>query len=130
MQNRQFKPGFRLSVIDVFVLLLGLAAVFVYLKSVPQFSAIIFFVVLHFFLFCNLVRMSRLPELLWASLFLMFCLASLRFDLLPFYMVFILSAIFSVLLILFETRKKSYHGIYWQALNPDLRSWFESTDKD
>ena len=56
--ERKFQPGFRLSMSDVIVLVVGAVAC-AYAMTVDRwFGIAIAFVVLHFFLFCNMVRMS------------------------------------------------------------------------
>ncbi len=59
MAERKFQPGFRLSGLDVIVLVVGGVAS-AYAMTVDRwFGIAIAFVVLHFFLFCNVLRMSR-----------------------------------------------------------------------
>ncbi|BBM87844.1 hypothetical protein [Candidatus Uabimicrobium amorphum] len=63
------KPGFRLSIVDVvFILFSGVATYIVY-PYLLSFTWIIPLVVGHFFLFCNVFRVRRNLELLWAAVF-------------------------------------------------------------
>lgn len=128
MSNRAFKPGFRLSVLDIAFILLGVAGACFFINSSPNFSVIILFVLVHFFLFCNIVRMSRASELIWAVVFVLLCLASLKLQWVPFYLVFLLSILVTSMLVASEVQKKSYHGVAWRRLNPNLQNWFESTE--
>src|SRR5262249_2513053 len=67
--ERTFQPGFRLSALDVIVLIIGgIASAYVMTRD-WWFGIAIAFVVLHFFLFCNVLRMSRPLELIWAGIF-------------------------------------------------------------
>ena len=58
-----FKPGFRISIIDTFVIVIAITASTLLHKTDIVFSVAIIFVVGHFFLFCNVFRLSRKPEL-------------------------------------------------------------------
>jgi hypothetical protein len=29
-------------------------------------------------------------------------------------------------LVIFEMRKPSYHGVFWRRVNPNLRQWWEA----
>src|SRR5947207_1687337 len=69
MIPNKFSPGFRISAFDVVVLALGAAgAIFVGMK-IWWAGMIIGFVIGHFFLFCNVFRISRRPGLIWAAVF-------------------------------------------------------------
>src|SRR4051812_47661861 len=59
MAERKFQPGFRLSALDVIVLVVGGVASAYAMTIDRWFGIAIAFVVLHFFLFCNVLRMSR-----------------------------------------------------------------------
>lgn len=69
--KREFNPGFRLSKLDVLILVVSAVAAFFLWDVSSQFSTVIVFVVLHFFYFCNITRMSRVPELIWAASFVL-----------------------------------------------------------
>lgn len=57
--SKPFQPGFRLSVTDIFIVVGGGAAAAAVWTFDQRLSISIAFVVLHFFLFCNVLRMSR-----------------------------------------------------------------------
>ena len=65
-----FQPGFRLSAIDVIVILVGAIASVVLWSTVWWIGFVIAFVVAHFFLFCNVFRVARPLELAWSGLFI------------------------------------------------------------
>jgi hypothetical protein len=69
LEQRDFKPGFRVSAIDVAVLIVGACATAYVATYAPWIGIAIGFVVAHFFLFCNVVRMARRLELTWAAIF-------------------------------------------------------------
>ena len=120
-----FKPGFRISKIDILVLVVGsLSAGYCYPFS-QVISLIIIFVIGHFFIFCNITRMSRVPELIWGGTFLLFAGFSVSTGQPSWLFTFLLSTLTTFILVVFEARKPSYHGIFWQRLNPNLPRWFE-----
>jgi hypothetical protein len=84
------------------------------------FGVAIAFVVLHFFLFCNVLRMSRPLELTWAATFAALAVAAIAQGLLSWPVVFTVSSVVTVIVAFIETRRPSYHGVGWQKLNPRL----------
>jgi hypothetical protein len=122
-----FKPGFRISKIDLLVLAIGLLLAGYCYPDSKVASLIIFFVVGHFFLFCNVTRMSRVPELIWSGIFLCFAGFSVSTGHPSWLITFSLSTSVTFILILLEIQKPRYHGIFWQRLNPNLPNWFDET---
>ena len=111
-----FKPGFRLSKIDILAIICGVvvaAASFSY-SSVITF--LVLFVVGHFFLFCNIIRMSRPSELIWSGIFLALSSASLLKGFPSWSVTVLISTLLTAILVVIETRKSSYHGVSWQKI--------------
>lgn len=130
MAERKLQPGFRLSALDVVILIVGGAAS-AYAMTVDRWLGIaIAFVVLHFFLFCNVLRMSRPLELIWGGVFAALAVAAILLDLLSWLIVFVISSAVTVIVAFIETRRPSYHGVGWQTLNPRLPEWWQSTTVD
>ncbi len=126
----KFSPGFRISGIDITVIVTAiLGAVFLYRFS-GEYTFIILFVVSHFFLFCNVLRVSRPPELIWASLFVILGFSVKIPGILSWYHVCTVMLIATGIIILVESRRASYHGILWKRLNPDLENRFNEKHKD
>ena len=122
--NIEFNPGSRLSKIDIlFIFISVISAIYLYAYSVVL-SFCIFFVVGHFFWFCNITRMSRKPELIWACVFTAFSITTVKFGLPGWFYTFVISLLVTAILTVLEIHKPSYHGIYWKKLNPELPSWF------
>jgi len=69
MNLAAFAPDFRFSVVDGFVLVGGVAGTIVLSIFAWWEGFAIGFVIAHFFLFCNVVRMARRLELLWGGVF-------------------------------------------------------------
>lgn len=124
MSERKFSPGFRLSAFDLLVLSAGAAAAAALAPVDGRFGLAVAFVVAHFFLFCNVLRMSRPLGLAWAVVFAGLAVAAFRFDAIPWPLVVAISTGVTVVLAVAETRKPSYHGVGWQKLNPGLPEWW------
>lgn len=124
-RNNEFKPGFRLSAIDVVVLMFGIAASFYMHAIYPAISYIILCVVGHFFLFCNLVRMSRVSELAWSFAFIFLVGIHLSTGWLSSVALAIAVVVITSILVVLEMKKPSYHGVGWRFFNPELIVWFQ-----
>lgn len=126
LDSHDFQPGFRFSLLDFVVLIL---AIFVGgdLAAVMFWPGIaILFVVAHFFLFCNVVRMSRPSELMWAGLFVALMTATMLAGVPTWLVTFAISLAATLLLVALEVRKPSYHGVFWRQLNPRLPEWWKA----
>jgi hypothetical protein len=87
---------------------------------------VIGFTVGHFFLFCNVFRMSRPLELIWSAVFVGLCYATFQTGQPGWVATAALSLLTTVIVVAIEMRKPSYHGIAWQAINPRLPEWWEA----
>ena len=123
---KDFAPGFRLSLRDVIVILIGIAAAAYLFRIEPWWSFIVVFVVAHFFLFCNVVRMARPFELAWAGVFLALSTATLLAEVPGWPATASVSLVVTVVIVVLQMRKPSYHGLGWQRINPGLRTWWSS----
>lgn len=119
-----FHPGFRLNVLDAAVLGAGaVSAVLAFLSgSLPL--AIAGYVIFTFFLYCNVFRIRRTSELIWAAVFTAAALCSFWLGSPSWTVTFSAGLLTSVVLIGIEMRHPSYHGIGWRLVNPDLPSWW------
>jgi hypothetical protein len=124
--KRAFAPGFRLSVRDVVVLVLGAAAAAYLFTLEPWWGLTVAFVVGHFFLFCNVVRMARPLELIWAAVFLPLASATQLTGEPGWPATAGVSLVVTLVVVALQVRKPSYHGIGWQRINPGLRAWWEA----
>jgi hypothetical protein len=120
-----FAPGFRISLLDAVVLIGGIIGAFVISSYAWWAGMVIGFVVGHFFLFCNVFRIARKPELIWAAVFIVLIGATVLTGMPGWIVAFSVSFIVAVLLIYLEMQKCSYHGIFWSKINPGLREWWE-----
>ncbi len=120
-----FSPGLRISIIDVCVLIAGVIGAVVVGFQVFWAGAVIGFVVGHFFLFCNVFRISRKPELIWAAVFILLSGSTMLNEWPAWIVTFSMSFVVALVLIFLETKKPSYHGIGWKHFNPNLQEWWE-----
>jgi hypothetical protein len=125
-----FQPGFRLSEIDVGILMLGILASALVARIDGWFAAALFFTLAHFFLFCNVLRMSRPLELVWAALFVLLAASTILAGSPPW--THTLSAMLAVTAVLavVQVLRPSYHGVFWRRLNPNLPQWWAANRKN
>ena len=126
MTDPKFNPGFRISVLDSCVLLAGAITTVYFGIRMWQVSVVIGFSVAHFFLFCNVFRIRRAPELIWAAFFIILIFSTILFGFPSWFLSMVLSLLVSVFLVFREFRNPSYHGIFWRKFNPQLEIWWNS----
>lgn len=120
----KFAPGARLSALDVGVIVFTAVAA-AYLSSITWWwGAGLAFVVAHFFLFCNIVRMARPLELVWATVFTGLAAMTILTSSPSPASTAALSLMVTLVVVALELRKPSYHGIGWQTINPNLPNWW------
>jgi hypothetical protein len=86
-------------------------------------------VVGHFFLFCNVFRVSRALELAWSGVFTVLAAATLASGYPGWYFTAAISLAMTVAVVALEMRKPSYHGIFWQRVNPRLPEWWNEKNQ-
>ena len=121
-----FAPGFRLSVLDMTVLTVGVTAAFALANTVCWWGLVFGFVLGHFFLFCNVVRMSRPLELAWAAVFFFLAAATIALGTPGWRVTVSVSLFATVVVVVVQIRKPSYHGVGWRWINPKLPIWWKS----
>ena len=124
MPSDEFQPGFRCTPLDLVILLGGAAAAgaaLVWLE--PWVGFVVAFVVGHFFLFCNVFRIARVLELVWAALFVVLAAGTVSVGFPGWPITAGISL--TVVVVILEMLKPSYHGVFWQQINPGLRQWWE-----
>lgn len=123
MPHPSFAPGFRLSMLDVVVLLAGSVGAVV---LGGWLGFVVGFVVGHFFLFCNVVRMARPLELAWAAVFVVLAGATAATEHPGWLATASVSLLVTLAVVMVEVRKPSYHGVGWRRINPGLPAWWEA----
>ena len=82
-------------------------------------------VILHFFLFCNVFRIPRSLELTWAALYILVSVPVLLLGVPSWKLWLAVVAITTVIILLLAMRHRTYHGILWRVINPELISRLE-----
>lgn len=115
----KFKPGFRLSILDILVLVVSFFGAFKVYELSAYMAFIILFVIGHFFIFCNVIRINWKSEIIWATFFVFLGASKV-----PVGWHFTLSFLLTLILVYIDIKKPSYHGAFWKILNPKLMDWF------
>lgn len=116
-QGKQRTAGMRFSFTDGVAIATCVIATIALWATLNEFALLLPYVLGHFFLFCNVFRIRRKPELIWACTFVLnmtICLAVIQteftvplFNQLPVTFVLILRSI----------RQPSYHGVFARQWN-------------
>lgn len=119
--NHHPTHGFRFSVVDALAIIVCIAFTIWGLKALGSTAWLFPFVLGHFFLFCNLFRVPRRPELVWAGCFIALAFTCLVLD------RSILNAMWMVLpitagVLLYAVRLPTYHGVGSTKHAPTLDS--------
>ena len=124
--EREFKPGFRFSAFDAVILAGGAVASALAWQGDARLGWVIAIVVGHFFLFCNVFRVARGLELIWAGIFVALTIGTLSWNWPGWFWAMVGTLAATVLVIVIEARKPSYHGVGWRRINPRLREWWQA----
>jgi hypothetical protein len=119
-----FSPGFRISAFDIVILCAGLTGSIIVYRQAWWSGWAVAFVVLHFFLFCNVFRIARAPELVWATTFIALAALTILTKFPGWVATTAITFALSSLLIWRETKMSNYHGIFWQKWNPSLPDYW------
>lgn len=112
--------GFRLSVVDVVFLAVTSVATWWVWPEIDAMAGVIPFAVGHFFLFCNVFRIIRWKELLWAGICLVNVSAWAVLTEVWWPGILMVQLPVTAVLVWSEMRHPRYHGIYARRLNPHL----------
>ncbi len=127
--SRQRTWGFRFSWTDTFTLVVfGAAAVGLYHLS-ANLCCLLIIPVAHFFLFCNVFRMLRRREIIWAVLFVINVALWVLAGHFEWQNVLFCQIPVSLGTIYFEIRSSRYHGIFADRVNPRLKDCLEGTER-
>jgi len=87
-------------------------------------------VVGHLFVFCNVVRIRRWFELVWAGFFCLAILIWIGLRLIPGWLVVLSSIALASALILIEVRSARYHGILSRHINSNLDKYLQDLERN
>jgi len=121
----KFQPGFRLSEMDVGIIMLGVCVSVLLARLDERLGLALLFVLAHFFLFCNVLRMSRPLELIWAVLFVLLAGSTFYFGLPPWNTTLAAMLVVTLFLAFVQILLPSYHGVFWRKINPNLKQWWD-----
>ena len=124
----KFQPGFRLSEMDVGFLMLGVCAAVLLARLDERLGLALLFVLAHFFLFCNMLRMSRALELIWAVLFVLLAGSTFTFGLPSWNTTLAAMLVLTLILAFVQILLPSYHGVLWRKINPNLEQWWDARE--
>ncbi len=106
------RRGFRFSEIDLMAIVICGVLTWVSLPFLDQFALIFPITLGHFFLFCNVFRIHRKLELIWAGAFVINVASNSLAEEFSWIRVLILQTPLTLLLIAMELRSGRYHGIF------------------
>lgn len=118
--------GFRFSFSDGIALLVFVVVGCGFAHAGSPFGWLLFLAAGHFFLFCNVFRIIRHLELIWAALFISNVMLWSVFDRLSWSTVFLTQLPVTVSLIGFEMCQSRYHGIFARQINPSLNRYLDT----
>ena len=123
----RFEPGFRASFTDLCAIATAVVTAAVLFRTFRTASVIILVTTFHFFLFCNVFRIRRRPEMIWAAVFFLLSVSTIRLGVPGWPATIAVALSVAGGLIAWETRHPSYHGVGWKRFNPGLEAWWNET---
>ena len=102
------------------VLVLGAFVSIVLGALMPLLGVMSAMVVMHFFLFCNVLRLPQRLELTWSAGFIVFSASALLYGVPPWPVWLGLVMTLTIIVTLLGIRLPSYHGVFRQFFNPNL----------
>lgn len=109
---------------DVGIIILGVSVSVLLARFDERLGLAVLFTLAHFFLFCNVLRMSRPLKLIWAILFVLLAGSSFHIGIPPWSVALAGMLVVTLILTLVQILLPSYHGVFWQQLNPSLEQWW------
>ncbi len=125
-QRRQLPNwGFRFSMTDAGAIGAAAGAAFFLWRLASPLWWLLLIAAGHFFLFCNVFRIVRRRELLWATLFILNAGLWAWFDRLSWSPVLLCQTPITVAVILMDIRSPAYHGVLARRWNARLGDYLE-----
>jgi hypothetical protein len=124
-KHRHRTWGFRFFATDAGVIVLCGVAAFVLQRIEHPLWWMLLIVAGHFFLFCNVFRVRRRFEIIWAVFLLFNCAAWIFLGHLDWPHVLVTQVPFTIAAVIAEMRSDRYHGIFARTANPRLQDYLE-----
>ena len=102
--------GFRFSITDGLAIIVCLVGTFWGFRELGEVAWLFPFVLGHFFLFCNVFRIPRRPELCWAAAFMTLAAGCLIADVSILHALWLVMPV-TLLVLAYSIRLPTYHGI-------------------
>ncbi len=109
---RWSRPGFRFSRVDALVLVAGAVLTVVLWPAMGSLALVVPVALAHFFLFCNVFRVRRGVELLWAGVFMANFAAWGLLGRFSWVRVLLTQLPVTLTILVVEVRHPRYHGIF------------------
>lgn len=133
----QFSPGFRCSWLDVAIIAIGFFFAWQVLVATSWIGVrlrshvagigaglVVLVPVLAFFLFCNVFRVARHLELLWAVSYVLLIVPSIWYGTPDWRLSVAIAMCAMVMVIGYQMTRPAYHGVWWEHINPKLPEWW------
>jgi hypothetical protein len=112
--------GFRFSRTDALVIAACAGATWALWRPLGELALVFPVVLLHFFLFCNVFRIRRSYELIWAGMFVLNLACWVLLGAFWWPWVLLAQTPLTLALIIAEMMSRRYHGAGWRWINPSL----------
>jgi len=122
-RRRPRTAGFRFSLTDGIAISVCAVGTFLAWKWIGEFAFVAPITLGHFFLFCNVFRVHRNYELIWAASFIInfsFWVLGTEAGSIPYGKLLAVQLPITALLITLEICSKRYHGIFYRRTNPHV----------
>lgn len=130
MRKAQRTWGLRFGPGDASFLLICAIATVLLWQSLPQLAPIVPLACGAFFLFCNVFRIARKLELIWAGLLLLNVGALLALNAFSWLLILGIQIPLTGIVLWIEIRSPRYHGIFATQLNPHLQRYLQAGTDD
>lgn len=120
MPRRRSPPGFRFSLVDVLAILIVAASTWLGWPVLGELIWLLPITLFHFFLFCNVFRIHRQYELIWAAVFVMNVMAWTLSGNLNWWYILAVQSPVTLTFIVLEIVSDRYHGILCHRNKPPV----------
>ncbi|MCE5279459.1 MAG: hypothetical protein ABFD92_02420 [Planctomycetaceae bacterium] len=120
--NAQRHKGFRFSLQDAVAVAAAVPLTWVLWSALGPVGLFLPVVLGHFFLFCNVFRVGRRFEIIWAMLFMVNACALLWFESLVWWRAIVLQMPATLTILAVTIARRNYRGIGWTRIHRAARA--------